>query len=119
MLLFRKKGCLLKLYMPRNFSVCMRYFVTVQCCAVSTNLKMNCPDQHIFITKQAVKCCHCLTCTRQLKYITRCTIATFKLVYETNVFNDKLHFSLVRIKLILVSFPICDTHTQSHGLLIN
>lgn len=92
MLLFRKEGCLLKLYMPRNFSVGMRYLVSIQCCAVSTILKMNCTDQHIFITKQASKCCHCLTCTGQLKYINRSTIGTFKLVYETNVFRDKLYF---------------------------
>jgi len=90
MLLLRKEDCLLKLYTPRNFSVWMRYLVSIQCCGVSTNLKMNCPDQHIFITKQTSKCCHCLSCTGQLKYINRSTIGTFKFVYETNVFHDKL-----------------------------
>jgi len=92
MLLFRKKGCLLKLYMPRNFSVQMRYLVSIQCCAISTNLKMKRPDQHIFINKQASKCCHCLTYIGQLKYINRSTIGTFKLVYETNIFHDNLYF---------------------------
>jgi hypothetical protein len=68
----------------------------------STNLKMTCPDKHKFITKQASKCCHCLTCTVRLKYINRSTIGTFKLVYETNIFHDKL---------FLVNFHICDTQT--------
>jgi hypothetical protein len=92
MLPFRKKGCLLKLYMPRNLSVGMGYLVSAQCFAINTNLKMNCPDQHMFITKQASKCCHCLTYNGQLKYVNGSTIDTFHLVYETNVFQDKLYF---------------------------
>jgi hypothetical protein len=52
----------LKLHIHRRFSVDMRYLFSVQCCAVSTNLKMTCPDQHKFISKQASECFHCVTC---------------------------------------------------------
>jgi hypothetical protein len=93
MLLFRKKGCLLKLYMPRNFSVGMGYLISAQCCAIYTNLKMNCPDRHIFITKQTSKCCHCLTYNGQLKYINGSKLTHFIWFMRLTYFTINFIFS--------------------------
>jgi len=59
----QKERFLAKALHAQKFFSMYEIFGVNKCCVVSTNLKMNCPDQHIFLTKQASKCCHCLTCT--------------------------------------------------------